>query len=425
MLKSGINLLTDDRIQANVMRVLNIWSERGIYSQPTIQELKCGILQSEPVSNESSLTTQIMAEFQLAEVVESVNEMQRIEKESASAQEEVNPAKLNVLNAEILTRLKDKTLGDHLIREADEASRLIEKAIRTMEREHSHRSQLINILTKALVFYVTQNSEVDQEFKAYVRIGQNAAKVLTTLTSPRSYPPIPTDVPSPTNSDDGQFLPLDAEGQKKHATSLDQRLETILCGIKSTNAPTSTVNTTTATTSYNPAAAGTSDQITRYQTPTASHYDVSHMAQPIQSLVSPRTGISQNPSGGSVIPPYGVSENLEPADMDITNSDEDEPYVPAPGPRGPNLRVIEPVRMTGYASNDQRNGPYSMPPAQKNKSRDHQETTAWQRMSSGRFSPRSSSTVPTSNRWSSVTSRARHSDGGRQSGRRSGNFRHS
>ena len=446
VLRRCMGLLMDEKIRANVIRVLDIWSERCIYRQSFIEELKSAVPYSETVSNESSATTKIMAEFKMRDVVEAVNRLQSLENETAAKKEDVKGAKLAVLNSEI--HLKDKTLGQDKIREADEASRLLHLAITAMEQEQRHRQNLIECLNKALIYTVVQNNEVDQEFKAYVRIGQNAAKVLTTLTAPRSssssFPPLPGDVPSPTNSDDGPILPSDpAPG--KHTSSLDQRLETILCAIKGPQ-PEMPANSQPILSAGGYQSAASYDQDSRPGIRSMKSMSNMHIpppgtsriaAQPIQSLVSARPGISQ-PSlqsvhgiGSSIGPGFGPTENCEPADMDITNSDDDE-YVP--GPRGPNLRVIEPVRSAGDFLVDQRRMP-DVPASYLTKSRpgrDNPDNSTWHRMAGERLiSPRSqhppaSAPVPNaSHRWNPATGRVtKHSDNGRQGVRRSGSFRH-
>lgn len=440
ILRSCMGLLMDEKIRANVIRVLNIWSDRSIYRQSFIQELKSAVPYSETVSNESSATTKIMAEFKMRDVIDAVNRLQSLESETSAKMEEVKGAKLAALNGEILNHLKDKTLGDHLIREADEASRLLQSAIVAIEREQRHRQNLIECLNKALVYSVVQNNEVDDEFKAYVRIGQNAAKVLTILTTPgssssfqrssSSFPPLPGDVPSPTNSDDGPVLPSDPV-PGKHTSSLDQRLQTILCAMK--GPPPEIPHPIGGYTS-----AASHDQDSRTGMMSTRNVSNTHIpppgtsritAQPIQSLVSARSGISQP----SVASAFGPTENCEPADMDITNSDEEE-YVP--GPRGPNLRVIEPVRSVGELVAEQRRMP-DIPASYitKPRSRDNPENGAWHRMAGERLiSPRSqhpstSAPVPISgHRWNPPPSRvAKHNDhneDGRQGSRRAGAFRH-
>lgn len=341
VLRSCICLLMDDKIRPNVLRVLGIWCDRCVYPPAFIQELRSALPYSETVSNESSATTKIMAEFKVQDVFESLDQMKQLEQETLRKTEDVKGAKLAALNSEILSHLKDKNLGDHLIKEADEASRLLHEVVHALEKEQRHRQNLISCLNKALVYTVVQNNEVDQEFQAFVRIGQNAARVLTILTSPHSSSlPLPSDVPSPTDSDDGPILPPDTLGSK-HTSSLDQRLENILCAMKTpqTGLPEAGKPFSTGFNQYQSAASLDQDCRVAAAAGTSNQGSACAGVQPIMPLVSSRPAVMPQPLA-SMIPGFASSENCEPADMDITNSDDDEPC----GPRGPNLRVIEPIR---------------------------------------------------------------------------------
>lgn len=427
VLRECMSLLMDEKIRANVLRVLNIWSDRNVYRPSFIQELQSAIPYSETVSNESSATTKIMAEFKMKDLFDGVEQLRSLENDSASKIDQVKGAQLAALNSEILTHLKDKTLGDHLIKEADEASRLLHEVLHALDREQRHRHNVIDCLNKALIYTVVQNNEVDQEFKAYVRIGQNAAKVLTILTSPGSGSvlPLPSDVPSPTNSDDGPILPADNE-QNKHTSSLDQRLETILCAIKGP-APAQIPggNNVPPLSAYHSAALHDQDSRPGFANRSNPSVSGSVVAQPILPLVSSRPGVSQ--ALMAPIPGLGFasSENFEPADMDITNSDEDDPYVP--GPRGPNLRIIEPMRNTNEYVPETRRVPDQHAP----KSRGRDQAMGWSRMAGDRLSPRSqhaSSSIPHQShghRWNQASGRMMKQTeaGARPDRRRSGSFR--
>jgi hypothetical protein len=434
LLPKCMGLLMDDKIRNNVLRVLTIWSERSIYRQSFIDELKSAVPYAETVSNESSATTKIMAEFKMRDLIDAVSRLQSLENETQTKTDEVKGAKLAAMGSDILSHLKDKTVGDHLIREADDAIRLLQDAIAAMEREQKQRQNLIECLNKALIYSVVQNSEVDDEFQAFIRIGQNAAKVLTVLTTPRSssapFLPHPSEVPSPTNSDDGPVLPSDPL-PAKHTSSLDKRLETILLGA-GPDVP--------AAAGYPGSAPYQPDQVmeSMSQIRSAPAGASRITPQPIQSLVSSRPGISQTgqaipgimTSSSSTAPGFVTAENCEPSDMDITNSDEEE-YVPGPRPGpGPNLRMIEPVRsIPNYAPDDRRMPDPQVPYLSKSRSRESADNGAWHRIPPGERpmagrSPHSFTSPPNAgHRYIPPTSRQdRRDQTGRQGGRRSGNF---
>lgn len=349
-----MNMLFDNSISKNVVRVLDIWTQRNIYPKDFIDSLKMNVpSQVDTKVPESAMTTQIVAEFKLKQLVDKVKMIEEIEKESNIKCDSLTNVRLNVVTSEILNHLKDKTLGDHLLKEADEARNALTIAIDGLEKEVTFKRELIESLTKALVYYVVKEEEVDHEFKAYVKIGQNVACVMQELNKASMVPP--TDAPSPSNSDDG--VKMSNIESIPQTTSLDQRLETILHGIiQDGRRHASSVNLKASDASqsyeshlmnqpYDPASFSGS-----------SPHD-SSFVRPIPAVVSARDSNHGHHNHlmsshyDSFAPPPPV-ESCEPSDMDTTNSDDEE-YSPSNRlPISSSLRVIDPhqfqVRRSNY-----------------------------------------------------------------------------
>jgi len=349
LLNNSIALFNDNSIKKSVLRVLKIWKERGIYSSTTISDWEAKLESNAMTGNQSCrppspknqedspVTNKIVAEFRLNQVMESLDKMQTLERDSTSKNTMIAGKSFPILNIDIANHLKDKTVGDHLMREADEAVKILELAVSSLEQEVLHRKKFTEDLTKALIYYVVQGNEVDTEFKAYIKIGQNVAKVLKKMTE--KPPEAPTDAPSPTNSDEGPILPTDKPGDASKVTSLDKRLEDILHGRLMVNNGSATVASNSPVDTRNipyPKDPYTANQTSLSNKPV--RYPVVGHVQSIQSVISSR------PQG--VIGPS--HENLEPSDMDIGNSDEEDnshnfssglPYPPPHPPHPPTNRV--------------------------------------------------------------------------------------
>ena len=330
-LNSCISLFNDNLIRASVLRVLKIWKERGIYSSSTIREWQSSLQTSlSPPTNEaspqkeSSMTSKIVAEYRLPVVLESLERMKQLERESASKRESIHEKSFSILNIDITSHLKDKRMGDVLLDQSAKDITLLEQLISSLEKETNYRKEFIEQLTKALIFYVVQNSEVDQVFKAYIKVGKNVAKVLKGMTEGPPRLEAPIDAPSPTNSDEGPILPSDKEVQSK-TTSLDKRLQDILhgnvFGLMPSNGSGHQAHGTPGLDAMQPFYAASHSASTSTGNNGTSSHSNTPFVQPIRSVVSSR--MESHPPAAS------MQENLEPSDMDLGNSDDEDNYASA------------------------------------------------------------------------------------------------
>lgn len=356
ILPQVMNLLFDDSIRKNVIRVLDIWTQRNIYPKDFIDSLKIDVpSKGDAKLPESALTTQIIAEFKLKQLIDKVKLIDEIEKETSVKCDSLTNVRLNVVTSEILNHLKDKALGDHLLKEADDARNALTTAIDGLEKEVQFRKELIESLTKALVYYVVKEDEVDHEFKAYIKIGQNVACVMQEFNKASSLVP-PTDAPSPSESDDGLNMNSNSESIPQ-TTSLDKRLETILHGIiQDGRRHASNVNASNSVQSYE------SQLMSQPYDPASFSSNSPHdssFVRPIPAVISARDsnhGHHQHHMAShydSFPPPV---ESCEPSDMDITNSDDEDYSSSNRLPVSSSLRVIEPHQFQVHRTN------YSMQP---------------------------------------------------------------
>lgn len=334
-----MQLLSDTTIRKNVLRVLDIWIQRNIYPKDFIESLKNQLSNDVAATAskkipESALTTQIVAEFQLNPLINLIRQLESIENETSLKCDGLTNVRLNVVTSEILSHLKDKTLGDHLLKEADEAKKALESAIEGLENEVEFRKKLVESLSKALVYYVVKQDEVNHEFKAYINIGQNVASVMQEFNKPTTIIP-PADAPSPTDSDDGPILPSTSIPQ---TSSLDKRLETILHGIIQDGR-----RHAQNTTGQQMVQSYESHLLNQPYDPGSfsnSPHD-SSFVRPIPAVVSSRDS-KQGHNMSSHYDSFPPIESCEPSDMDITNSDDEEYSPTARVPSSSTLRVIEP-----------------------------------------------------------------------------------
>lgn len=200
-------LIRDEKIKPFVERVFNVWDQRNVYSTEFIDELR-SILSNPKVQ---TVTPKFVAEFKPQKVMEKIRRIKKIELESVTKLSAVSSSKLDCSSSDIIYQLKDRTHGQQIVHEFDEAVRCLQEYIQIVEKELIERSQLIELLEKGETFYSAQNGEVKVVANAYRTFSgrvKNQKKKLDELIA--SIPsPVPSpcpDAPSPTNSDEGPLL---------------------------------------------------------------------------------------------------------------------------------------------------------------------------------------------------------------------------
>ena len=342
VVSESVPFLNDVSIKPAVSRVFNIWAERSIYPVSVIVDLKKRLGDPDPFK-ESAITGRLVAEFRLRSLLDCIERVERIEKESERKSENVSNSNITRLGNEILASLKDKSVAENLTSEFDAASVILEETISVLEREVIQRRKLLDELSKALVYYVIQGKEVEAIATAYKKIGANIALVKKRRSGKSEVASPVKDVPSPSDSDDGPFLPSEGKilpdgvgtvgkilpdgsrtvgkvppdgvgtvgkGDQGQLSSLDQRLTLLMQGaLESGVAPPQSINPTfRSSAASQPAVSGPGEKTkVSISVPTTPAPPVSQI-QTIQSVITPRTD---------------SQDLIQPTDMDLEASDEE------------------------------------------------------------------------------------------------------
>ncbi|XP_015793235.1 ENHANCER OF AG-4 protein 2 isoform X2 [Tetranychus urticae] len=420
VLREAILLVKDEKIRPNINRVLNIWQERNIYPLEFVDELRALLVGSSIAKAASA--SKIVAEFKLSQLIDKIKRSKKIEAVTKQKIEAVNSSRIDALSKEVLNNLKDKSHGEQYSKDFDDATKLMETLVTTLEKEIAIRNDLIEYLEKSEVFYETQKGEAKIVANAYKNFAQRVKSVAKKLTESKTSLPSPipspsTDAPSPTNSDDGPQLP-GAEGTNGQPSSLDKRLSNLMQGmplvpnssvappvepVYAHPAPAALPPALQAAIGINPALASTLDWMVGiqqpppppppppppiptvgaailpqeiYQTYEYDYYNqINQVAlasmvsgdlykaenetvQPIQAVISSRTD-SEIPTE-SYKPTLPIApiqydgylasqqshENFEPSDMELGNSDDEEPVSRVQSQRF--LKIIETQNSGGF-----------------------------------------------------------------------------
>ena len=327
-ISESVPYLSDPNIKPAVSRVFSIWAERSVYPVAFIVDLKKKLGEGNPLK-ESAITAKIVAEYKLSSLLDSIKWVQNVEKEVETKTNLVTGSNITKLSNEILAGIKDKSVAEELTQEFEAASVLLVDAISSLEKEITEKRKLLDELSKSLVYYVIQGKEVEQLTAAYRKLGANVALIKKRKSGRKDLADVSSlikDVPSPSESDDGPVLPSDSATPVKSdpapVSSLDQRLTLLMQGaLDSGVAPPQSINPNFR----QPTAAATP---TKCEHPPLPPPAAGSQFQTIQSVITPRTD----------------QDLIQPTDMDITNSDEEdlsEQYAPL----APPSRAINPGNM--------------------------------------------------------------------------------
>ena len=217
---------SESKIIPKIARIFQIWTERNIYPDEFIKDLK-QILNG---SNETATTTsaknnfssstnlsstkRVATDFLLSNLEKRTKEIETIEKTTKTLLATLNIAKIDKIDSHILSHLKDKNSGEQCCKELTEIENELKNAVLQLEKQVNARSTFLDTLDKCELFHETQKSEVKIVANAYKNFTTRVKAVNSKLSSnqitfPSPYPSPIIDAPSP-NSDDDFVLPSGA-----------------------------------------------------------------------------------------------------------------------------------------------------------------------------------------------------------------------
>lgn len=307
-LRDACKSTTDEKIIPNINRVLNIWLDRSIYDKEFVQELRN--LLSSDVNNFETIS-KIVSNFSSTEVINQITSVNKAEQLSQTKLQSLVNCKVDFANSELLNKLKDKSYGEQFSKEFDEATKCLEGVILATENEISVRKELLSILEKTKIFYDVQLKEAKTVAETFnncelsIKHVQNKlANYSNNVSSPTRSLSITSTI---TTSQLSNVLNLFNQSSSQTSVStLDQRLTNLMSNsgqfglsLHSDNHSFSPVNKNLPTT-YNP-----------------STFDPNMYCKPFYPS-------EVTESNSLVSKQFEPSENLEPADMDLGNSDDED-----------------------------------------------------------------------------------------------------
>lgn len=422
----------DEKIRANVLRVLGIWQDRSVYVVDFIDELKSLLVSGVSAAAAIPSPSKVVVSFKLPELTAPIDDVREMERKAKLTITQ-NTARLEVLNI-ALARLKDKT-GEQYSKECDDAVAMLEQEIQTLEQEIAARNKLMAALDDAIIFYETQREETASLENAYNALHSRVLLVKKRLAESAKLFTAQPDSKFNSRANHGAAGSsgnMSKQQLEEHeaTSSLDQRLSSLMSMVDSARLagsgqagasplgrdltlqtlqsmlqipPGNVKGSPLSSSTFFSAMPSTASIPLPPQAPAVSGYEPqsrysaapsqSHFHQ-IQSVVSSRMDMSPvaggaaphgsqmqasiNPYTGQLYPAHAAHENFEPADMDLGNSDDDNdqrgaaPYVPSSRPNTHNLKVIEPQHHR-YGGGNARYDP--SPPSHSHS----QEAGGWQR----------------------------------------------
>ncbi|KAJ3650238.1 hypothetical protein Zmor_021936 [Zophobas morio] len=200
-LQKATTLVRDDKVKHKIVRIFNIWQQRGVYNEEFISDL-CGLISVVPTASKNDEPH----EFQANYVVNKIKQCSKLENETdlkLKVLKEHNP-KIQLETETLCISLKDRAHVDDVEKELEVYVKHLEGYINALKAEIKCRITNISVLKQA-------NNHLDKD-KKDVKVVANAYKVFgnkvkafqrkleehkSTLTSPVPSPDINAPSPSP------------------------------------------------------------------------------------------------------------------------------------------------------------------------------------------------------------------------------------
>ncbi|KAG7162627.1 uncharacterized protein LOC121873725 isoform X2 [Homarus americanus] len=209
-IKEAAPLVRDEKIRPKIIRIFNIWEERGIYDAKFISDL------TEIVENVGTVNASeneiVLSSFQPVQLVEGIRGVAALEKTTESLMTDLKNQDFSLTDEEInqlRQTVKERGTSRERMEEFEEAVIALECYMASVQKEVEERTQVVTLLEQAEIFYETQRGEAKMVANAYKNFGNRVKTLKTKLTEKMKTLPEPSPVPSPTvdapspeNSDD-------------------------------------------------------------------------------------------------------------------------------------------------------------------------------------------------------------------------------
>ncbi|XP_071444475.1 uncharacterized protein [Hetaerina americana] len=207
-LQKATTLVRDNKVKQNILRIFNIWDERGVYDEAFISDLT-GLLSTSTKGQASEAV--VVNDFQPRILIEKIKSCKECEDETDLLLKKLNDSHLSLSDVDALrASLKDRRQGDDAVTEVEEGVAKIEAYVRALECELKERAVLIELLDQGSIFYDTQKGEAKVVANAYKNFGgrvKNLKRRLDELVpNLKDCSPVPSpDVNAPSPSPDSDI----------------------------------------------------------------------------------------------------------------------------------------------------------------------------------------------------------------------------
>ncbi|XP_050711484.1 regulation of nuclear pre-mRNA domain-containing protein 2-like isoform X3 [Eriocheir sinensis] len=209
-IKEAAPLVREEKIRPKIIRIFNIWEERGVYDAKFVSEL------TEIVENVGTVNASenevVLSSFQPVQLVEGIRGVLALNKSTESMLTDLKNQEFSLGDEEInqlRQTVKERGTSRERMEEFEEALIALECYLAAVQKEVEERTQLVTLLEQAEIFYETQRGEAKLVANAYKNFGNRVKSLHSKLlekakTLPEGSPiPSPSvDAPSPENSDE-------------------------------------------------------------------------------------------------------------------------------------------------------------------------------------------------------------------------------
>ncbi|KAK8736964.1 hypothetical protein OTU49_004747 [Cherax quadricarinatus] len=156
-IKEAAPLVRDEKIRPKIIRIFNIWEERGIYDAKFISDL-VEIVENVGTVNASENEI-VLSSFQPVQLVEGIRGVVALEKTTESLLTDLKNQDFTLTDDEInqlRQTVKERGTSRERMEEFEEAVIALECYMASVQKEVEERTQVVTLLEQAEIFYETQ-----------------------------------------------------------------------------------------------------------------------------------------------------------------------------------------------------------------------------------------------------------------------------
>ncbi|KAJ6648837.1 Regulation of nuclear pre-mRNA domain-containing protein 2, partial [Pseudolycoriella hygida] len=204
-LQKATTMVRDEKVKNKIIRIFNIWDQRGVYNEEFLTDLH-NLISINPI-NQRQQQAESDDEQQASIISDHIRNCVRNEKETDKSFKIL--LKTPLCDTENIHSLKDRKHVEDVKREIDDHMHKLEHYIRALNTEIKARTILIAVLEQTDAFYHNQRGEVKVVANAYRNFGNRIKtmkrkldELCTKLPSPIPSPDINAPSPEPDNDFD-------------------------------------------------------------------------------------------------------------------------------------------------------------------------------------------------------------------------------